>query len=270
VKALCRHLNISRSGYYAWLNRKPSPRRGENMELLLRIRRVFNDSQGRYGSPRVYQVLRGEGASVGENRVARIMREWSMRARVVRVYHRMTKRRDHLKALPNYRLEAGKPVAENQQWSSDVTYIRLGNKYVFLAVVLDLFSRRIVSWRLEERLNAGLATATLRQAFFSRQPAENLLFHTDRGIEYRAQRTQELLNQYKVRHSMNRPGQCTDNAEVESFFKTLKGELLHATSFVTVRQLRKHIKAYIDGFYNTERLHSALGYRAPVAFENIQ
>jgi len=206
---------------------------------------------------------------VGENRVARIMREWGMRARVTRVYRRMRKLRDDLKALPNHRLEIDKPVAVNQQWSSDVTYIRLGKKYVFLAVVLDLFSRRIISWRLGESLSANFARATLREAFITRQPGSELLFHTDRGIEYRAHKTQALLNQYRVRHSMNRPGQCTDNAEVESFFKTLKGELLHATSFVTLRQLRSHIKGYIEGFYNIERLHSSLGYRTPVEFEEI-
>lgn len=192
-----------------------------------------------------------------------------MKARVVRVYRRMTKRRDHLKALPNYRLDTDKPEAQNQHWSSDVTYIRLGNKHVYLAVVMDLFSRRIISWRLDQKLNASLAKATLREAFTARQPEADLLFHTDRGVEYRASRTQALLNQYKVRHSMNRPGQCTDNAEVESFFKTLKGELLHATSFVTLRHLRKHIKDYIEGFYNSERLHSSLGYRTPVEFEMI-
>ncbi|AKO54065.1 hypothetical protein ABA45_17815 [Marinobacter psychrophilus] len=269
VKSLCRHLKVSRSGYYAWATRKPSQRAAEKAELLLKVRRVYNDSKGRYGSPRVYQALRREGLVVGENRVARVMREWGMKARVMRVYRRMTKRRDDLKALPNYRLEADKPASTNQQWSSDVTYIKLGEKYVFLAVVLDLYSRRIISWRLGENLSADFARATLREAFTSRKPVSDLLLHTDRGIEYRAHKTQALLNQHRVRHSMNRPGQCTDNAEVESFFKTLKGELLHATSFVTMRQLRKHIKAYIEGFYNTQRLHSGLGYRTPIEFEGI-
>ncbi len=206
---------------------------------------------------------------MGENRVAKIMREWGMKARVARVYRRMRKLREDLKALPNHRLEADKPAAANQQWSSDVTYIKLGKKYVFLAVVLDLYSRRIISWRLGENLSADFAKATLREAFTSRKPASDLLFHTDRGIEYRAHKTQALLNQYRVRHSMNRPGQCTDNAEVESFFKTLKGELLHATSFVTMRQLRKHINNYIERFYNSQRLHSSLGYRTPIEFEGI-
>lgn len=269
MKALCRHLSISRSGYYAWASRKPSQRAAENADLLLKVRRVYSDSKGRYGSPRVYQALRREGVVVGENRVATLMREWGMKARVTRVYRRMTKRRKDLKALPNYRLDAAKPIAVNQHWSSDVTYIKLGKKYVFLAVVLDLFSRRIISWRLGENLSAAFARATLREAFLARKPASELLFHTDRGIEYRAHKTQVLLNQYRVRHSMNRPGQCTDNAEVESFFKTLKGELLHATSFVTLSQLRKHIGQYIERFYNSHRLHSSLGYRTPLEFEGI-
>jgi putative transposase len=262
-------LKVSRSGYYAWANRKPGLRATENAELLLKIRRVYDSSKGRYGSPRVYQALRREGEQVGENRVARLMQKWGMKARVMRVYRRMSKRRDELKALPNHRLSVEKPVAVNQQWSSDVTYIKLGRKYVFLAVVLDLFSRRIISWRSDESLNAALAKGALREAFAARRPEAGLLFHTDRGTEYRAQKTQAFLNQNSVRHSMNRPGQCTDNAEVESFFKTLKGELLHATSFVTMRQLRKHIKDYIEGFYNSHRLHSGLGYRTPIEFEGI-
>ena len=237
--------------------------------MLSKVRRVYNDSKGRYGSPRVYQALRREGEIVGENRIARLMQQWGMKARVMRVYCRMKKLREDLKTLPNHRLDAGKPVAVNQHWSSDVTYIKLGKKYVFLAVVLDLYSRRIISWRLGENLSADFAKATLRDAFASREPAYDLLFHTDRGIEYRAHKTQALLNQHRVRHSMNRPGQCTDNAEVESFFKTLKGELLHATSFVTMRQLRKYISNYIERFYNSIRLHSSLGYRTPIEFEGI-
>ncbi|MEL4381349.1 IS3 family transposase [Shewanella algae] len=186
----------------------------ENADLLLKIRRTYNASNGRYGSPRVYQSLRREGIEVGENQVARLMREWGMKARVTRVYRQMTKRRDSAKTLPNYRLEAPRPEATNQHCSNDVTYIKMGRKYVFLAVVLDLFSRRIVSWRLGENLNADFSRAPLREAFKTRQPALGLLFHTDRGIEYRAHKTQALLKQHQVRHSMNGPGQCTDNAIV--------------------------------------------------------
>lgn len=262
-------MSVSRSGYYAWVNRKPSPRAVERADLVFRIRKVYDESRGRYGSPRVYQALRREGVQVGKNRVARIMQEWGMKARVTRVYRRLARRRHELKALPNYRLAAPAPTGVNQQWSSDVTYIKLGTKYVFLAVVLDLYSRRVIHWRLGKSLTADFSKATLREAFKRRQPSPGLLLHTDRGIEYRAHKMQRLLNQHQVRHSMNRPGQCTDNAEVESFFKTLKGELLHATSFTAMCQLRSQIRRYIDGFYNNHRLHSGLGYRSPIEFEGI-
>ncbi len=143
----------------------------------------------------------------------------------------------------------------------------MGRKNVFLAVVLDLFSRRIVGWKLESSLNNELSRGALKQAIADRSPSPGLLFHTDRGTEFRALKMQDMLTRHKIRHSMSRPGYCTDNAEVESFFKNLKGELLHATSFVTLRQLRHHIKHYIECFYNTQRLHSSLDYRTPLEFE---
>ena len=234
---------------------------------MLKIRKIFNDSEGRYGSPKVYQSLRNQGIRVGENRVARLMREWGMKARSYRIYRRLLTRRAVLRAWPNYRLATEKPSAVNQQWSSDVTYIKMGRKNVFLAVVLDLFSRRIVGWKLEASLNGDLSRGALKQALQQRLPPPGLLLHTDRGTEFRALRMRDMLTQHRIVHSMSRPGYCTDNAEVESFFKSLKGELLHATSFVTLRQLRHHIKQYIERFYNTQRLHSSLGYRAPLEFE---
>lgn len=239
----------------------------ENADLLLKIRRIFNDSEGRYGSPKVYQALKSQGVRVGENRVARLMREWGMKARTYRIYRRLLTRRAILRAWPNYRLATEKPVTLNQQWSSDVTYIKMGRKNVFLAVVLDLFSRRIVGWKLEASLNGELSSGALKQALADRSPPPGLLLHTDRGTEFRALKMREMLARHQIIHSMSRPGYCTDNAEVESFFKSLKGELLHATSFVTLRQLRHHIKHYIERFYNTERLHSSLGYRSPLEFE---
>jgi len=264
---LCLHLNVSRSGYYVWANRKAGKRASENAELLLKIRRIFNESEGRYGSPKVYRALRRQGVRVGENRVARLMREWGMKARSYRIYRRLVTRRAVLRAWPNHRLTLDKPVAVNQQWSSDVTYIKMGRKNVFLAVVLDLYSRRIIGWKLEANLNSDLSRGALRQAMVDRSPLPGLLLHTDRGTEFRALKMRDMLKRHQVRHSMSRPGYCTDNAEVESFFKSLKGELLHATSYITLRQLRHHIKHYIERFYNTQRLHSSLGYRTPLEFE---
>lgn len=240
----------------------------ENADLLIKIRRIFDNSEGRYGSPKVYQTLKSQGVRVGENRVARLMREWGMKARTYRIYRRLLTRRAILRAWPNYRLATEKPVTPNQQWSSDVTYIKMGRKNVFLAVVLDLFSRRIVGWKLESSLNDELSSSALKQALAERSPPPGLLLHTDRGTEFRALKMREMLARKQIIHSMSRPGYCTDNAEVESFFKSLKGELLHATSFATLRQLRHHIKHYIERFYSTQRLHSSLGYRTQLEFES--
>ena len=179
---------------------------------------------------------------MGEKRVARLMREAGLKARVEWVYRRMKNRRALLKDLPNHRLDLPRPNRANEQWSSDVTYLRLGRRWVYLVVILDLWSRRIVSWKLSDRLTAALSLSALRAALRSRRPAPGLVLHTDRGSEYRAGVMQQLLVRHGIRHSMNRPGQCTDNAEVESFFKTLKMEWFHGTSFVEIRSLRRHLR----------------------------
>ncbi|WP_341504176.1 IS3 family transposase [Gallaecimonas sp. GXIMD4217] len=211
--------------------------------------------------------MRQEGTRVGAKRVARLMREAGLKARVEQVYRRMTKRRAELKVLPNHRLESDKPTGPNQQWSSDVTYIRFDRRHVFLAVIVDLWSRKIVGWALHEKLNAKLTTAALYQALKQRKPRPGLILHTDRGIEFRALAMQQWLSRYRIRHSMNRPGQCTDNAEVESFFKTLKAELIHGSHFATVDALRHQVGHYIRSFYNKVRLHSSLDYVSPIQYE---
>lgn len=260
-------MGVSRSGYYDWLRRKPSPRHVQDEELLSRIRRIFKAVKGRYGSPKVHKALRQEGTCVGEKRVARLMREAGLKARVERVYRRMNKTRAELKVLPNHRLEAPKASGPDQQWSSDVTYIRQGRRHVFLAVIVDLWSRKIIGWALHEKLNANLSIAALYKALKQRKPKPGLILHTDRGVEFRAHAMQHWLRKYGVRHSMNRPGQCTDNAEVESFFKTLKAELIHDSHFANVEQMRSRVSDYIRNFYNKVRLHSSLDYVSPIQFE---
>ncbi len=235
--------------------------------MLTDIRRLFEKAKSRYGSPKIHRALRLEGIWVGAKRVARLMREAGLKARVERVYRRMNKRRAELKVLPNYRLEMPKPSGPNQQWSSDVTYIRFNRRHVFLAVIVDLWSRKIVSWALHETLNAELSTVALYKAIKQRKPRPGLILHTDRGIEFRAKAMQKWLNRYGIRHSMNRPGQCTDNAEVESFFKTLKAELIHDNHFGTVASLRQQVGHYIQHFYNKVRLHSSLDYVSPLQYE---
>jgi len=260
-------MKVSASGYYAWRQREPSARAQQDAQLLTQIRAVFDAHKGRYGSPKIHQVLRRMGIFIARKRVARLMREAGLKARVERVYRRMTKRRAELKVLPNFRLGLAAPTGPNQQWSSDVTYIRLGKRHVFLAVVVDLWSRRIVGWSLQDALNATLSTAALAMALKRRKPKPGLIFHTDRGCEFRAHAMQVWLKRYGIRHSMNRPGQCTDNAEVESFFKTLKSELIYDNCFANIVRLREKVDHYIRNFYNRIRLHSSLNYLSPIEYE---
>ncbi|WKE66658.1 IS3 family transposase [Gallaecimonas kandeliae] len=267
VKALCARLKVSRSGYYDWLKRQPSQRQQQDQALLVDVRRLFAQAKSRYSSPKIHRALRLEGIRVGVKRVVRLMREAGLKARVERVYRRMNKRRAELKVLPNHRLDMAKPSGANQQWSSDVTYIRFGRRHVFLAVIVDLWSRKIVGWALHETLNAELTTVALYKALKQRKPKPELILHTDRGVEFRAKAMQKWLTKYGIRHSMNRPGQCTDNAEVESFFKTLKAELIHDSHFGTVDSLRQQVGHYIQHFYNKVRLHSSLDYVSPIQYE---
>lgn len=262
------HLGVSRSGYYDWLARPVSERAQQDAELLRHIKRIFLASKERYGSPKVFQALRHEGIRVGKKRVARLMRAAGLKARVERVYRRMLKRRQVLRALPNHRLDIDKPTKPNQQWSGDVTYIRHGKRFFFLAVFLDLYSRKVVGWALAKEVNATLVITALKRAVKTRRPKQGLMLHTDRGIEYRALNTQSWLNHFGITHSMSRPGCCTDNAEVESFFKSLKSELIHQSHWADIHQLQAKIKRYIERFYNRERLHSSLEYLSPVQFEN--
>ena len=268
VSALCRHLKVSRSGYYDWRNRPLSQRALHDAQLLKQIQRIYTASQGRYGSPKVYQALRQQGMRISEKRVARLMRQAELKARVEKVYRRMHKARAALKALPNYRLMLDAPTGSNQQWSADVTYIRHGRSFIYLAVILDLWSRRIVGWALSYQLNADLAIAALYVALRQRKPKPGLVLHTDRVVEYRAHAMQRWLQKYGIRHSMSRPGRCTDNAEVESFFKSLKAELIHQSHFANKAQLEAKVKQYIGTFYNRKRLHSSLNYLSPVQFEH--
>lgn len=267
MKKLCKHLNVSRSGYYQWLRRKPSERARFDVKLLHEIKSIFERSQGRYGSPKVFRVLKSEGWSVGRKRVARLMREAGLKARVDRVYRRMKKSRAFFRGLENHRLRTSKPTGINQQWSGDVTYIKVGQRWGYLAVVIDLYSRKIIGWAVGDRLSTDLTVLALTKAITARMPAKGLLFHTDRGREYCAVRVQKLLGKYGVRHSMNRPGHCTDNAEVESFFKTLKGELIKDAPIRNLTVLGDKLRKYIDYFYNRTRIHSSIGYVSPIQFE---
>jgi transposase InsO family protein len=234
---------------------------------MKQIQRIYAASQGRYGSPRVHEALRREGLAIGKKRVARLMQEAGIAGRVATLYRRSPGTTRFYERHQNLRLDLPPPAGIDQVWVGDLTYIRVGRHWRYLAVVMDLYSRRVISWSLGERKTADLTWRALRQALRRRQPPPGLLFHTDRGVEYGAHLIQQELVRHGIRSSMNRPGCCTDNGHMESFFHSLKAEAIHGVSFSTEAELRRELNHYIGQFYNHRRLHSALGYRTPVEYE---
>lgn len=259
---------MSRSGFYAWLARAGSQRRRNDEELAARIERIHRDSGGRYGSPRVHQVLKREGIRCSNKRVARLMRERGLRARVSRLYRRgpgMVRR--FFAKTGNLRLDEPLPTRTDQIWVGDLTYLRLGNRWRYLATVMDLFSRRIVGWTLARNRTIEVTLRALKRAIAARDPKPGLLFHSDRGIEYSGYDYQDFLKAKGIVPSMNRPRHCQDNAHMESFFHSLKAELTHRRSYTSDAELNASMAGYIDRFYNHKRIHSSLGYHSPVEFE---
>jgi transposase InsO family protein len=270
VAFLCRRYRVSRSGFYAWLRRDRDQRRRADEELGARIERIHRDSGERYGSPRVHQVLRREGIRCSNKRVARLMRERGLRARVSRLYRRGSGvvRRFFAKT-GNLRLEEPLPTRTDQIWVGDLTYLRLGKRWRYLATVMDLFSRRIVGWTLARNRTQEVTLRALKRAISLRDPRPGLMFHSDRGIEYSAYGYQDFLKAKGIVPSMNRPRNCQDNAHMESFFHSLKAELTHQRSFTSDAELNASVAGYIDRFYNAKRIHSSLGYHSPVEFERL-
>ncbi|WP_261823078.1 IS3 family transposase [Vibrio neonatus] len=269
IVMMCRHLSISRSGYYAWLVRSPSKYSQSESDLLMEIKKIFAKSRETYGSPRVHAELRRHGISVSRKRVARLMKEHGLRARSYRIYLKMAKLHRFYQSIKNIKKDTPKPTAVNQQWSGDLTYIRQGNRWMYLAVIIDLYSRKVVGWSLGKQKSTALTMSSLRMAVRNRAPSSGLLFHTDRGSEYRSHEVQALLKRNGIVPSMNRPGHCTDNAEVESFFHTLKSDIIRKNTFKSEKQLRDKLAGYIQHFYNRYRLHSSLGYRSPHEYEVV-
>ncbi len=258
---------MSRSGYYAWCSRAESSRTLADKKLLEHIKRVFKHNKQTYGSPSVFHALKREGIRTSRKRVARLMQEHGLRARAIKTYSKPAKVKFFYKAIENHRKDSEKPTAINLQWSGDITYLRVSNRWYYLAVVLDLFSRRIIGWSLGQQKSTDLTMKALKQALAQRKPSDTVLFHTDRGAEYRAHVMQAFLKKRNVKASMNRPGCCTDNAEVDSFFHSLKADVIRGHIFNSVDKLRVLLKSYLNHFYNRQRLHSSLGYKTPAEFE---
>jgi putative transposase len=268
VSTLCRVLKVSRQGFYAWLRREPSARQREDAALNLSIRAAFEDSERRYGSPRVRMALRSRGVRTGRNRVARLMRQQGLVARPRRRRKVVTTNSKHNYGIaPNLVARNFRPAGPNQIWATDITYIETTQGWLYLAVVLDLFSRRVVGWSMQPFLDRRLVVAALEMAIKSRRPGKGLLHHSDRGVQYACDDYRRLLNDAEIVPSMSRKGNCLDNAVVESFFSTLKQELVYRRCFKSHDEARIAIFTFIEAFYNRTRLHSTLGYLSPMQYE---
>jgi len=268
VRRLCRLLEVSPSGYYQWRGREPGPRARANQQLLGQIRQAFEQNRQTYGSPRITRLLQRRQIPCSENRVARLMHLHGLKARPKRPFRpRTTDSRHFYRAAPN-RLKEQTLTRINQVWAADITYLKVSSGWIYLAAVMDLFSRRIVGWSLGYSLHTSLVKEALQQALSDRRPAAGLLHHSDRGIQYASGAFQALLAIHQIIPSMSQCGNCYDNAIMESFWSTLKSELIHRGSFTDLPQASRAINDYIENFYNPKRLHSALGFNSPVDFEH--
>ena len=267
VTLLCRLLQVSRSGYYAWCRRKESRRAAANRVLLAQIRRIHQQTQQRYGSPRMHKALLAQGMRVGLHRVARLMQQAGLRARRRRRYRVTTDSTHDRPVAPNVLQRDFQADQPNKKWAADLTYIPTQEGWLYLAVIVDLYGRRVVGWAMSDRLKDDLTRQALAMAIQQRQPPRGLIHHSDRGRQYASAAYRRQLTRQGIRPSMSRVGNCWDNAVVESFFATLKTELIHHHAFRTRAQARLAIFEYIEGFYNTHRFHSALGYLSPAEFE---
>ena len=271
---LCRQLGVARSGYYAWRQRQqsPGPRAAENADLSAEIQAVFQHHRGFYGSPRIHQELRAAGHSVGRHRVARLMQRAQLKARSRRPFRLCSRANTGAAGVAENLLQQDfQPPAPNRCWAGDITYIRTTAGWRYLAVWIDLFSRRVVGWALDQRMDAALVIEALNRAIGHRQvEPDQLLIHTDQGSQYRANDYRELLQKEKITCSMSAKGCCWDNAVVESFFSTLKLELDlddDRDVLISPQQLRRDLAFWIEGYYNRERRHSTIGYLSPIDYE---
>jgi putative transposase len=270
VEKMARVLEVSRGGFYAWLRRQPSERQQKDAEIVDEIREIQEKlAKYRYGSPRITQQLHRRGYTVGHNRVARLMRANGLNARQRKKF-RVTTISDHThETAANVLNREFRPARPNQVWASDATYIATAEGWLYLFVIIDLHSRRVVGWAMSR----SLGTATLLQAFWMavarRGAPAGLVFHSDRGVQYASTAFGNVLRKKRIIQSMSRRGNCWDNACVESFFKSLKSELIGTTIYASRQTAMKEIFEYIEVFYNQIRLHSTLEYRSPVEYEEV-
>ena len=263
---MCRLYGVTRSGYYAWKSRGLSERSIADDQLLSTIEKIYLESRGTYGSPRIYQELRVCGLRIGRKRVERLMRNGGIKARCARIYRSKRGLKQYFTGIPNCSLDVI-PVRPDQVWVGDITYLKAGEQWRYLAAVMDKYSRRIIGCSLSKYKDTALTLSSFNQAVENRKPQPGTIFHTDRGTEYGAFIFRDRLSEVGFVQSMNRPGgKMTDNAFMESFFHTMKAEGIHGVKFTDDQAVSNHIESYIP-FYNSKRMHLSPGYLSPEVYE---
>lgn len=270
VKRACALLEVSRAAFYEWLRHLPCERKRADARLVEKIETIHDDSKGTYGSPRVHAQLQSDGEICGHNRVARLMQAHGIVGRARRRFKRTTIPDPAVTtaAVDLVKRVFGPATIEiDTLWCGDITYVRTWEGWLYLATVIDVASRRVVGWAMADHMRTELVSDALQMALDNRRPDPGLIFHSDRGTQYTSSEFTELLDRRKIRQSLSRPGQCWDNAVAESFFATLKCELVHRNVWPTRGRARTAIFEFIEGWYNGRRLHSSLGYLSPVDYE---
>ena len=268
VRDLCQLLGVTRSGYYAWRRGRESRRESENRKLAEEIQAVFEAQQGRYGSPRITEQLRRQGRRCNHKRVERLMRQAQLQGRTGRRRRVRTTDSDHEEPIaPNLLLGRPAPSKTDEVWVADITYVPTAQGWLFVAAVMDLYSRQILGWSVWESLAAGGALQALARALVKRGYPTGVIHHSDRGVQYACGEYRRQLQRYGLVASMSRKGNCYDNAAMEAFWSTLKREAMEGSEQWTKDRVRRELFQYIEAIYNRSRLHSALGYQSPVDFE---
>jgi len=270
VPRMCEVIGVSRSGYYDWLNRRPSQRAQLNQRLAEKLRALHLQHHERYGSPRLHAALQRMGEKVSRGRVERLMKQEKLQAKRSRRHKRIWYQREQQQPALNVLNRAFHTERPNCTWVTDITFIPTREGYLYLAMVLDLYSRAIVGWSMSQRINGDLVIDALLMAIEQRGQPTGVLVHSDQGSQYTAASYRQLLKQFHMECSMSRKGDCYDNAVAESFFHTLKEELVKDSDYLTREEARQSIFKYIELYYNRQRLHSTLGYRAPFEYEKMQ
>ena len=267
VEKMCRAFQISKSGYYAWRVRPKSKRNLENEQLDSHIKTIYRKNRGNYGSPRITEALNNQNIACSENRVARRMHINGIKAKTKKRFKVTTNSKHNHPIVENLLKQNFKAQRPNQVWTSDITYIWTHEGWLYLSVILDLFSRQIVGWAMSHRLGQELVLNAFQQAVWRRRPESGVIFHSDQGVQYACRAFGDALQQHKFIQSMSGKGNCYDNAVVESFFHTLKTELIYFESYNTREEAKNSVFEYIEIYYNRDRIHSSLQYCSPVQFE---